>query len=52
MDWDELESIMYNYWQGLPEPKLEYAVWWYGDGGVKETLQIYHIPQKDIKEAK
>ena len=46
MDWDELESIMYRYWVGLSEPKIDYTQWWYSDGGIKEMLQTYHIDTK------
>jgi len=52
MDWDELESIMYRYWVGLPEPKIDYTIWWYSDGGVKDVLQTYHIDKKEIKTYK
>jgi hypothetical protein len=46
MDWDELEEILYVYWVELPGPKIDYAIWWYGDGGIKEMLQTYHIDTK------
>ena len=46
MDWDELESIMWNYFQMLPEPKISFEAWWYGDNGVRETLLTYHIDKK------
>jgi len=43
MDWDELESILWNYYQSMPEPKISYESWWYGDGGIREMLQTHHI---------
>jgi len=43
MEWDELESIMWQYYQQLPEPKISYVEWWYGDSGVRETLLTYHV---------
>ena len=52
MNWDELESIMYRYWVGLAEPKIDYTQWWYGDGGIKETLQTYHIDKKPKPSAR
>ena len=52
MDWDELESIMYRYWVGLSEPKIDYTQWWYSDGGVKEMLQTYHIDTKPKPSAR
>jgi len=46
MDWDELESVLWNYYQSMPEPKISYESWWYGDGGIREMLQTYHLPQQ------
>ena len=46
MDWDELESVLWQYYQGLPEPKISFESWWYSDGGIMEMLQTYHIPEK------
>ena len=41
MDWDELESVLWQYYQGLPEPKISFESWWYGDNGVREALSNY-----------
>ena len=43
MDWDELESILWNYYQSIPEPKISYESWWYGDQGIREWLLNYHL---------
>ena len=45
MNWDELENVMYRYWVSLPEPKIDYTQWWYRDGGIRDMLQTYHIPE-------
>ena len=46
MDWDELESVLWQYYQGLPEPKISFESWWYGDNGVREALSNYHISKE------
>ena len=43
MDWDYVESILWNYYQDLPEPKISFESWWYGDGSIREMLQTHHI---------
>ena len=48
MDWDELESIMWQYYTSLPEPKISYTIWWYGTGGIKEMLQGYHVDKPQV----
>ena len=49
MDWDRIESLMWQYYQELPEPKIDYCAWWYGDLGIRETLMTYHIPENHKK---
>ena len=49
MDWDELESVLWQYYQGLPEPKISFESWWYGDNGVREALSNY-VEKKEINQ--
>ena len=48
MDWDTMESILWQYYQGLPEPKISFESWWYGDNGVREALSNY-VEKKETK---
>jgi len=50
MDWDTMESILWQYYNELPDPKIDYVQWFYGDGGVKETMLTYHIEKKPAPE--
>ena len=42
---DKIDNLLFQYWESLPEPKKDYVNWWYGDGGVNETLNTYHLPE-------
>ena len=33
-----VENTLFEFWESLPEPKLDYTQWYYGEGGVKESL--------------
>lgn len=35
---DEIESLLWRYWENLPEPKMNYVNWWYGDGRFYDLL--------------
>jgi len=42
MKWEEIEAMLFRYWDRLPEPKKNYTQWWYSDGGIRDMLQTYH----------
>ena len=50
MDWDELESVLWQYYQGIDEPKISFEEWFYGDNGVRAALLNYHPEKKPVPE--
>ena len=50
MTWDQLEDEMFLYWESLPEPKKTYVIWWYGENGIRDTLQNFHKVDDDYEK--
>lgn len=46
--YDEICNDLYFYWESLSEPKKTYTSWFYGAGGVRETLEHYHKKEKEL----
>jgi hypothetical protein len=44
----DLENELYEFWKKLPEPKICYTEWFYGDGGFWDLLNNRHL-KKDSK---
>ena len=50
MTFDELEAIMFRYYNSLPEPKKSYAVWWYSYGGIRDMVLEYHKLDQEYED--
>lgn len=47
---DSIDNLLFKYYARLPEPKMTYTEWWYGNGGIKEALDRRHLIQSDERE--
>jgi len=46
---DEVDNLLFKYWEALSEPKKDYVQWWYGDGGIKDALDNFHPDPVPVK---
>lgn len=43
---DEIENMLFQYWDALPHPKKTQSEYFYGNGGVKDFLDNFHKLEK------
>ena len=43
----KLDNLLFKYWESLPEPKMFYTEWFYGEGGIRDILNLRHLEARD-----